>query len=36
VGAKVKISGRVDRTDRANPVYIALDIKARVAEEPTP
>ena len=38
LGAKVKVRGRVDRSgsDPANLVYVALDVKARVAAEPTP
>ena len=36
VGTRVKARGRVDRTDPANPMYVALDIKAQPASEPTP
>ena len=38
VGAKVKVRGRIDRTDPVVPVYIALCVKAKapVAPEPTP
>jgi len=38
LGAKVKVRGRVDRSGSgpANLVYVALDVKARVAAEPTP
>jgi hypothetical protein len=36
VGARVKVRGRVNRADPANLVYVTLDVKARVAAEPTP
>lgn len=36
VGAKVKVRGRVDSAGTANRVYVALDVKARVAAEPEP
>jgi len=35
-GAKVKVRGRVDRSDPESPVYIAFDIKARALAEPDP
>jgi len=34
--ARVKVRGRVDRTDPAKLVYIALDVKARAAADPSP
>ena len=36
VGARVKVRGRVDRADPANLLYVALDVKARVAADPSP
>jgi len=36
LGAKVKVRGRVDRSDPAKLVYVALDVKARPAAEPAP
>lgn len=36
VGARVKVRGRVDCSDPAKLMYVALDIKARPASEPAP
>jgi hypothetical protein len=36
VDARVRVSGRVDGADPAGLVYVALDVKARAAAEPTP
>ena len=35
VGAKVEVRGLVDSTDPAKLVYVALDVKARVAANPS-
>jgi len=35
-GAKVKVCGRVDRSDQAKLVFVALDVKARAATDPEP
>ena len=35
VGAKVEVRGRVDDVDPANLVYVALDVKAKAAAEPS-
>ena len=34
--AKVKVCGRVDRSDQAKLVFVALDVKARAATDPEP
>jgi len=36
VGARVEVRGRVDSSDPANLVYVALDVKAWAAADPKP